>query len=99
MTSDIVSFASIAPAHPELLLAAGTLVLLLIGVIFSRIKRIPNCVSGVRMTISSADDKRLSNGWSGTIIKADLPAIAVMFGVPLPLPSQTFPIRIAAVVD
>ena len=38
MTSDISSFASIAPAWPELLLAIGTVVLLLGGVIFSREK-------------------------------------------------------------
>ena len=38
MTSDISSFASLAPAWPELLLAIGTVVLLLGGVIFSREK-------------------------------------------------------------
>ena len=36
MTSDIVSFASLAPAWPELLLAVGAVVLLLAGVIWSR---------------------------------------------------------------
>ncbi|MEQ1902400.1 MAG: NADH-quinone oxidoreductase subunit NuoN, partial [Devosia sp.] len=37
MNSDIVSLASLAPAYPELLLAVGTLALLLVGVVFSRI--------------------------------------------------------------
>ena len=36
MPSDIVSFEALAPAYPELLLAVGTLVLLLVGVMFKR---------------------------------------------------------------
>jgi len=36
MTSDLSSFASLAPAYPELLLAVGVVVLLLAGVIFSK---------------------------------------------------------------
>ncbi len=36
MTSDLLSFASLAPAYPELVLAIGIVVLLLAGVTFSR---------------------------------------------------------------
>ena len=36
MHSDLLSFASIAPAYPALLLAVGIVVLLLAGVIFSK---------------------------------------------------------------
>ena len=36
MTSDLSSFAALAPAYPELLLAVGAVVLLLAGVLFSR---------------------------------------------------------------
>jgi len=36
MTSDLLSFAALAPAYPELLLAIGAIVLLLAGVIWSR---------------------------------------------------------------
>ena len=36
MNSEVLSFATLAPANPEMLLAVGTLVLLLIGVVFSR---------------------------------------------------------------
>ena len=36
MQSDLLSFASLAPAYPELLLAVGIVVLLLAGVIFSK---------------------------------------------------------------
>jgi len=36
MTSDLTSFAALAPAYPELLLAVGAVVLLLAGVLFSR---------------------------------------------------------------
>jgi NADH-quinone oxidoreductase subunit N len=36
MTSDLLSFAALAPAYPELLLAVGAIVLLLAGVIWSR---------------------------------------------------------------
>ena len=36
MQSDLISFASLAPAYPELLLAVGVVVLLLAGVIFSK---------------------------------------------------------------
>jgi len=36
MNSDLMSFAALAPAYPELLLAVGAVVLLLAGVVFSR---------------------------------------------------------------
>ena len=36
MTSDLTSFAALAPAYPELLLAVGAVVLLLAGVLFSK---------------------------------------------------------------
>jgi NADH-quinone oxidoreductase subunit N len=36
MKSDLLSFAALAPAYPELLLAVGAIVLLLVGVIWSR---------------------------------------------------------------
>ena len=38
MNSDIIDFASLAPAYPELLMAAGALVLLLVGIIVNKEK-------------------------------------------------------------
>jgi len=36
VNSDIIDFASLAPAYPELLMAAGALVLLLVGIIVNK---------------------------------------------------------------
>ena len=36
MNSDVIDFASLAPAYPEMLLAVGAIVLLLVGVVINK---------------------------------------------------------------
>lgn len=38
MNSDVIDFASLAPAYPEMLLAVGAIVLLLVGVVVNKEK-------------------------------------------------------------
>ena len=69
MTSDISSFASLAPAYPELLLAIGTVLLLLVGVIWSRerstglaLAAIVLLVAVIAVAISQPEQGTLFNG-------------------------------------
>jgi NADH-quinone oxidoreductase subunit N len=52
MTSDLQSFAALAPAYPELLLAGGTLVLLLVGVFFSKDRSATMTILGFALLVA-----------------------------------------------